>query len=179
MILAIAEGLGRRIAVDFGFGTFLEKIEEHFGKRTLKCLLILIGLSVALFCGKMIWDIALGPLVAFVVSTIATGSWIKALIKAFWTALAFAAGIGLASLLSANLLSWRQVKKGQELMDRTDALSARVKESMAETRELLDKAEAATGASVFVLEQANALRAEASRLVEEAKAARPSDPPLA
>ncbi len=143
MVSAFVDGPGGRLAVDFGFGAFLDKIEEHFGKRVLKALLILIGLAVALFCGKMIWEIALAPLVSFAVHTASNGEWIQALAKVFWNASAFAAGIGLASLIWTNFLSWRDYKKGQELLHRSDKillrsdkLQAALEEKMADVNEI-------------------------------------------
>jgi hypothetical protein len=59
--LTLAERFGRALMMDFGFGSFLEKVEENFGKFVLRVLLVLIGLAVAVFCMRVIWVNAISP----------------------------------------------------------------------------------------------------------------------
>ena len=169
-MLAFAETVGRRIAVDFGFGALLDKIEEHFGKGVLKVFLVLIGLAVALFCGKMIWEIALGPLTTFLISTVANGQWIKALVQIFWMAIAVALGVGLASLISANLMSWRDYKRGKELLGQTKELHDVIKANIAEARSAITDSNEITQRARQVLMEATALREEAETIVTNAEA---------
>jgi len=55
------EKIGRAV-MDLGFGGFLEKFEDHFGRGLTKALLILIGLAVAAMCGSVIWTYLLKPI---------------------------------------------------------------------------------------------------------------------
>lgn len=89
--------------MDFGFGVFLEKFEEHFGKTALKGLLLLIGMAVALFCAKMIWEIGLGPLV----DAITKAGLTKTLLNLFWMGAAFAFGVAVSSALYIAFMTWR------------------------------------------------------------------------
>ncbi|HET9458771.1 MAG TPA: hypothetical protein VFO51_02165 [Sphingomicrobium sp.] len=60
-LFAPFEQIGR-VAMDLGFGGFLEKFENHFGSSVTKVLLVLIGLAVAVLCGSVIWAYLLLPI---------------------------------------------------------------------------------------------------------------------
>ena len=122
--------------VEIGFGAFLEKIEEHFGKGVLKMLLMLIGLAVALFCSKLIWDIALGPLVGFISETFAGGILPKEPLRYFWNGAALVAGVLLSGYL-ANLNNriWR------DKLREADSLEAVVKARLERDPESLNTEE--------------------------------------
>lgn len=109
-MLAAIEGIGRRLLVDFGFGSFLEKFEEHFGKWPIRFLLLLIGLTATLACGKLIWEIALGPLI----DAITKAGLVVTALKAFWMGVAFAAGCAAASGFYVAYSKWRI---GRSLVD--------------------------------------------------------------
>lgn len=169
MILGLAEGLGRRLAVDFGFGAFLEKFEEQFGRRALKALLILVSLAVAVFCCQLIWQIALGPLTILMANALATGTIVEALVNIFWLGVALAAGIGAASQMSASFASWRDYKRGQVLLRRTVELEAELSEKVPMVENLTEEASAALTAARQILEEAKAVSAEAEALAVRVK----------
>jgi hypothetical protein len=50
--------------MDFGFGAFLEKFEEHCGRFATKCLVIIIGMAVCIYCTHLIYAFAVAPLVS-------------------------------------------------------------------------------------------------------------------
>ena len=110
------EKLGRRLLMDFGFGAFLEKFEEHFGKRASKGLVLLIGLCVALFCGQMIWTIALGPAVSLATQAMSRGNVWQILINVAWTAIFAAFGLGLGSFITASFARWHAVRRLKKTM---------------------------------------------------------------
>lgn len=51
--------------MDFGFGAFLEKFEDHFGRAATKFLLALLGLAAVALAGSVVWNYLLEPMVAF------------------------------------------------------------------------------------------------------------------
>ncbi len=48
--------------MDFGFGTFLDKFEQFYGKWATRFLVGLIGASIVAFCLALIWSSIIAPL---------------------------------------------------------------------------------------------------------------------
>lgn len=42
--------------MDFGFGSLLDKFEDHFGRLAAKILVGLVGLAVVAVCGSLIFN---------------------------------------------------------------------------------------------------------------------------
>lgn len=149
--------------MDFGFGAFLEKIEQHFGPRVLKVLLVLMGVAVAMVCSKLIWETALGPLVVLVSGALAKGSLFEAAVEVFWIAAAFVAGIAIAGLIFANMTSWLLVRRGQALMRRTIEMQDKAAKSMELTCEHLAKAGKLLEAARSIADEAGAMPKESDK----------------
>jgi hypothetical protein len=93
--------------VDFGFASLLEKFEEHYGKRSGKALVGLIGAAVVAVCLGLIWGF-LAPMFGWITDT-ATGSsalWIATRIVGFLFVIAalMAGGGAFATYLEARKL---------------------------------------------------------------------------
>lgn len=58
----VFEAAGRTV-MDLGFGAFLEKFEEYCGRFATRVLVIMIGMAVCLWCGNLIYKLAVTPLV--------------------------------------------------------------------------------------------------------------------
>jgi hypothetical protein len=146
--------------MDFGFGTFLEKFEEHFGKWPLRILLLLVGLAVALFCADMIWNLALGP----VVKNIVSGGFAEGLSFALWTGIAWFFGFSITMLIATSLTKWRHKRALRRMLDRTEALDAQMKQDfnadVGKLDQLSERAETA-------LKEIEAMRAELKQRLQE------------
>ena len=58
-------------AMDFGFGAFLEKFEEYFGRGMTRALMALIGIFITVFCGAAIVKTAIFPIYKLLVPVVA------------------------------------------------------------------------------------------------------------
>lgn len=150
------------MAVDFGFGLFLEKFEEHYGKTTTKCLVGLIGVAVFAVCCNLIWGF-LAPIVGWTTNT-AEGS---SLVWMAWRALSFVAGFCILVAGSVLVVSAFQAKvvlgtlgdTVDDTMDRVTAASDQVASLSNLTASLTNQATSAS-------EQLNANVAESRKLLE-------------
>jgi hypothetical protein len=142
-MLSSPHKLRRWTGVEFGLGAFLEKIEQRFGKGPLDLLLLLVGLSIAVFCGKFIWSNALGP---FVSALAATKFWEMAALAAFG-AVGLALGSAIAAFIAGSFVRWREARSYRRSQQEIQDLIAEVKSDRdAEVTRLtgmVEKAEAA------------------------------------
>jgi hypothetical protein len=68
-LLAPFERIGRAV-MDLGFGGFLEKFEDHFGRGWTKAFLVLIGAAVVTICASTVWALFLHPVAVFLAETL-------------------------------------------------------------------------------------------------------------
>ena len=89
---------GRRVMMDFGFGTFLDKFEKRFGGGVTTGLLVLIGLAVASFSINLVATFIVIPTISLIYDVVASdrfGSYqalktIQVLLNIFFFVVAFA-----------------------------------------------------------------------------------------
>lgn len=105
--------------MDLGFGGFLEKFEEHFGKGWTKALLVLIGMTVATICLAIIWRYLIAPILLFYN---APGN--AEMIARISTAFAF---LGAGSLWGLRIYDWFVARKIKRLGGYSRFLRARIR----------------------------------------------------
>jgi hypothetical protein len=116
--------------MEFGLGAFLEKIEEHLGKRVLKIFLILVVGAASLFCAKMIWDIALGP-----VARTASGLGVfDAVFYIAWLAVGWVIGGAITTLIAGSFVRWREARAYKAALRRAEAMLDDMREFSGEQR---------------------------------------------
>lgn len=123
-VLTLAETFGRRFVMDLGFGAFLEKFEEYAGKGATKCLVILIGSSVALVCANLIWTMAIRPVVGGILQAYQAGGFWALAFGIFGLALAVALGFGACLFTYGTLATWRLKRVYDKGIARMEALLA-------------------------------------------------------
>ena len=88
--------------MDTGFGAILVRFEKAFGDRITNFILALIGIATTVFCGSIIWTIALHPVVTWL-STLSIGLGpLESLIEIAWFSGAITLGFGAGHLVSAR-----------------------------------------------------------------------------
>lgn len=148
--------------MDFGFGDILNKIEEEFGKRITRWLLMLVGVAVAAGCVGVIWTALVAPLLTFLGSPQrAQTGWSIALV-----AFGIGAGISLGSSFMKALADWRWMRTTKAKIDvleaEFDRVEIRTQESLKEAHRLLDESkEMYGGASNIVTNLVKAARVTA------------------
>lgn len=142
---ALLERLGRRIAVDFGLGSLVTKLEEYFGKRVTGALLALVALAITVACIKFLWETAIGPIVR-VIEGLVRGANLNDLL---FQALIYLGGWVFGSGLLYLVLRWL-------LWPRFERAASQANASLASARATFEKAQL--------------LEARAGRLIEESEA---------
>ena len=120
--------------MDFGFGTFLEKFEQHFGPRWTKPLLVVLALAAASAAFGLIWTWILNPLL-LVFGISPTKSAPAQILSIAFGALQLFASFGFVSMI----LDARRKRAVTEQME-SALIEARAE--LAETRQLFDEARA-------------------------------------
>lgn len=101
--------------MDFGFGAFLEKFEENFGKSITRILLILIGVAVFSTASSIIYNLTVRPIANLVYKLLGeeSGNWLLVVVVAFSLTL-FSA---IVSLIAATA-SWISARHYARLYSR-------------------------------------------------------------
>lgn len=147
------ESVGRAVA-DLGFSGVIEKFEEHWGRRTTRWLLLVIGLGVSAICVGAIWQWIVSPILAFLDSPQRSGTiWSLALAFA-----AIAAGVTLASALAEALTRWRRMRRIRAVFEETKRESESFRQEMREgTDQVLGDARAILGEAVDLKRRAETM----------------------
>jgi hypothetical protein len=117
-------------ALDLGFGGFLEKFEEHFGRGWTKALLTLIGLAIASVCIGIVWQYLVAPVLTFFQAP----GHLESLARITLAGASIASG----ATIALRIYDWHQGRKLNPRATSREDLKARVKA----TEELLDALEA-------------------------------------
>jgi hypothetical protein len=112
--------------MDFGFAAFLEKFESYYGKRATRAVLGLMGFTIVVACGSLIWSQLLRPSIDLVRGVSESGSgrivnWLSTL----WTALIWGAGLGVGFVLVGGYRVWRSTRKLDALIERAELVQNR------------------------------------------------------
>lgn len=121
--ILLLERVGR-IVMDFGFGAFLEKFEENFGRTATRGLLLLIGLAVAITMVSLIFS-SIRPITSFLLNLISNIVDVNTLALIFFL---FGSSLSLVVFCIYAVISHQFIR-------------AYYKRKIAELRLLLDKAE--------------------------------------
>jgi hypothetical protein len=137
MLAGLSNG---RVTMDFGFGAILDKIEEHFGRRVTRWLLVLVGLAVAAACVGVIWTWLVAPLLAFFHSP----EWQRTIVTLALASFGIGGGIALGLFLVSALGQWRRYRAVRAIVAETEAraeaLIAQASKNRSRTDETLDRA---------------------------------------
>jgi hypothetical protein len=158
------ERIGRAL-VDLGFGGFLEKFENHFGKGLTKALLVLIGLAVASVCGSIVWTYLLLPITQMIPDPRSGGAFQFA--KLVLIVAIFLMITNQLLQLFDNFVMRRLRKRYREEVERAEKLMAELIETREITQALHDEVADNNAASRLVLDEAMAASLERGLITPE------------
>ncbi len=152
--------------MDLGFGSFLEKFEQHFGLRATKAFLVLIGLAVCALCLGAIWQWLIAPLLDFLQSP----NRFQVVVRLLLIFVAAGGGMAIGLMLTSAFKGWRIIKNSQRqyeaLKKRSDELIERGEELGRRADGMLDDVKATQQRTSDTLARASALVAEAKQMAE-------------
>lgn len=128
--LMLPERVGRKI-MDLGFGSLVEKFEEHFGRWPTRAMLAIIGLAAMIVCVRLIILDAVLPVIDFV-----RGVGGQSALGLVLKVLSVAAGAAIAAFVTGGIFRWFVARKADEII-------ARAQEHAARSQEILEEAGAA------------------------------------
>ncbi|MET0250317.1 MAG: hypothetical protein ABW164_11390 [Sphingobium sp.] len=94
--------------MDFGFGNFLDKFEEHFGRLATRFLLKLVATGIASICVSLVWTHIISPTMDYFVvnyQNYTLSKVFQGVSSPLFTVLLIIVG---ASVLAADILAWRE-----------------------------------------------------------------------
>lgn len=166
--LSILEGLGRTV-MDLGFGAFLERFEEHFGKGWAKFMLVLIGLAIVSVCASVVWTTLVWPIAEMVAEIWpepgTARAWVLAKFIVF-TAF-FLMAVNWSLDMANNYLKVRLNRKLAGKLKTANEVLERSEESLAKARVQLDNAHNVIAAAELAMDRIFAYALENEMLTAE------------
>ena len=145
------ERVGRKVAMDFGFGAFLEKFEEYYGKIATRVLVGAMGLAVFSACMSLVWKLLLGI----------EGLSDRKHMASTWAAIDIATTVLFLVLALGFLVYFIKIVRENRQLTTVRSLST-------QAHELVDEARVMTAEIVKIIESASDTHAAAELVLIEA-----------
>lgn len=155
--------------MDLGFGAFLERFEEHFGKGWAKFMLVLIGLAIVSVCASVVWTTLVWPIAEMVAEIWpepgTARAWVLAKFIVF-TAF-FLMAVNWSLDMANNYLKVRLNRKLAGKLKTANEVLERSEESLAKARVQLDNAHNVIAAAELAMDRIFAYALENEMLTAE------------
>ncbi|MBB3991557.1 hypothetical protein [Croceicoccus naphthovorans] len=117
--------------MDLGFGSLVEKFEEHFGRWPTRVMLAVIGLAAMTVCVRLIILDAIVPIVQFIL-----GAGGQSALELIVSVLAVAAGAAFSAFVAGGIFRWFVTRK-------VDVIIAKAQEQVARSYAIMEEASSA------------------------------------
>ncbi len=118
--------------MDFGFGSFLEKFQEFYGKRATKVLVGAIGISVLVFCIGLVWSTVVDPVWNWTSDTVERSSTAYLFMKFLQHALVAVLIFAFVTNISLQFDLWSQINEVGQIRDDAQDTMDEIKNSAQE-----------------------------------------------